>query len=341
MTTRKRRAERVPPSASWTITTPATAPGAVAIVQLTGDIEAAMRDWGWCIVPVGGIALRDLFGIDRGLVVRWTTETLQLMPHGGPRILRKLAQALLEAGIPESPHPAPRALYPEATTEIEARMLATLARAASPLAIDLLLAQPRRWAQPGAASDPARDRILNRLIDPPLIAALGGANIGKSTLANALAGRAVSVVADEPGTTRDHVGITLDLAGLVVRYIDTPGVRETDDSIEREAQAASLAAAAGADLILLCGDHTAPPPELPPALRSIPALRLALRADLGRPAFAHDAALGGLHAGSLGIDALADLIRERLVPCEVLAAPDPWTFWQAQPPSVLLRIADR
>lgn len=295
-----------------------------------GDIDGAFARLGLAPLAPGRLALRNLLGIDRALIARWTPTMAQLMPHGGPRILRRVADALLAAGLEEDRADDPLALYPEAATLIEARMLEALARAASPPAIDLLLAQPSRWARPEAASDPSLDRLLNRLIDPPLVAAIGGANIGKSTLVNALAGRAVAIVADEPGTTRDHVGVLLDLAGLVVRYIDTPGLRNSPDPVEREALRAALLAAAHADLILHCGDQGSPPPPLPPELVDIPRLTIAMRVDLGAPSFEHDAAAGALHTpgGSAALAPLVAMIRERLVPAAAIAAESPWKFWQ-------------
>src|SRR5690606_29621187 len=138
--------------------------------------------------------------------------------------------------------------------------------------------------QGGDADDAAlraRSRLLNRLVTPPTVVALGPPNIGKSTLLNALAKRGVAIVADQPGTTRDHVGVRLDLGGLVVTYIDTPGIDAAGagDAIQREAQELALSAAASADLVLLCADATSG--FLAPPTGSGEALRVGLRADLG------------------------------------------------------------
>jgi tRNA modification GTPase len=61
----------------------------------------------------------------------------------------------------------------------------------------------------------------------------GPPNVGKSTLMNALARRDVSIVSSIPGTTRDVVEVSLDLRGYPVTLVDTAGVRESDDPIER------------------------------------------------------------------------------------------------------------
>ena len=313
---------------TWQIQTPTSSPGAVAVVQICGadgaEIDAALARLGLGSIPVGRVVVRDVCGVDRGLVARWAESSVHLMPHGGAAVIRALTAALIAAGFEEAKDPDPRAVYPEASSLIEARMLAALARAASPLAIDLLLAQPRRWEEQGAeAGGPNHD--LQRLIEPPLVVAVGPPNIGKSSLVNALAGRRVSIVADEPGTTRDHVGVMIDMAGLVVRYVDTPGRRPAGwDVGEIEDEAARLADAvtARADLVLRCGDAGAAPLPAPPGARC---LAVAMRADLGLPAWRHDAAVSAL-TGS-GLRELAGLIRERLVGAAALADPRPWRFW--------------
>jgi tRNA modification GTPase len=237
--------------------------------------------------------------------------------------MREIVRALLDAGIEESREPDPRVVYPEAASDIEARMLGAISRAASPLAIDLLVDQPRRWAD-RSDSDRTLDRVLNRLIEPPLLVALGAANIGKSTLVNALAGRSVSIVADEPGTTRDHVGVMLDFGGLVVRYLDTPGMRRTESPIEREAQELARQAVANADLVVLMGDAESPPPNT--AGPGLPApLRVALRMDRGASSWPHDVSTSA--ATGVGLAELVGMVRERMVPKAALMDPRPWKFW--------------
>ena len=164
--------------------------------------------------------------------------------------------------------------------------------------------------------------MLDRLVTPPLVVAIGASNIGKSTLLNRLAGRPVAVTADEPGTTRDHVGSLVDLDGLVVRYVDTPGLREGAASIEREAVAIAERLLATADLVLCLGDsdHLAP---LPPEGKA--ALRVALRADLGFPTWQCEAAVSALTGA--GVPGLIERVRRALVPDEVLDAEMPWRFW--------------
>ena len=65
------------------------------------------------------------------------------------------------------------------------------------------------------------------------VAILGRPNAGKSTLFNALLGTARAIVTDVPGTTRDALESTVDVGGVPVDLVDTAGLRETDDRVER------------------------------------------------------------------------------------------------------------
>ena len=303
---------------------------------------------------VNPLVLADLFGIDQGVIARWDEDSIMLMPHGGVAILHAISSALTQQGVPIQTRSDPRATYPEARTEIEAWMLETIAKSASPLAIDLLLAQPERWAaigidrieQANQYHGSTAPRSLDRLINPPIVAAVGRANVGKSTLVNALAKEQVAIVADVAGTTRDHVGVMIDLAGVVVRWIDTPGIDERiGDSDEL---AIAIASIRRADLIVHCLDVDDESGMLDPrlagaidsatsatqAIPAIPVVRVGTRADLGTHACRVDLVLGREESGSnqaqlSGIEELVGRVGEVLVPAEDRRSPLPWRFWDA------------
>jgi tRNA modification GTPase len=104
-------------------------------------------------------------------------------------------------------------------------------------------------------ADARRGRLVREGLQ---IAIVGGPNVGKSSLFNALVGAARAIVTDVPGTTRDLVTETLDLDGLRVTLVDTAGLRETSDIVESEGVARSRQAAHAADLILIVADSSQP-----------------------------------------------------------------------------------
>ncbi|MBX9793439.1 MAG: tRNA uridine-5-carboxymethylaminomethyl(34) synthesis GTPase MnmE [Burkholderiaceae bacterium] len=84
----------------------------------------------------------------------------------------------------------------------------------------------------------------------------GQPNVGKSSLLNALAGAELAIVTPIPGTTRDKVSQTIQIAGVPVHVIDTAGLRETDDTIERIGIERSWSEIEGADALLFLHDLT-------------------------------------------------------------------------------------
>ena len=90
------------------------------------------------------------------------------------------------------------------------------------------------------------------------VAIIGAPNVGKSTLLNALLGEDRAIVSDIQGTTRDTVEDTLVLGGMLFRFIDTAGMRETHDTIENMGIERSKLAAQRAMVIIHLQDATHP-----------------------------------------------------------------------------------
>ena len=95
------------------------------------------------------------------------------------------------------------------------------------------------------------------------VAIIGAPNVGKSTLLNALLGDDRAIVSDIQGTTRDLIEDTITINGLLFRFIDTAGIRHTDDTIENLGIERSLKAAERARIIILMRDDEHDYPELP------------------------------------------------------------------------------
>ena len=90
------------------------------------------------------------------------------------------------------------------------------------------------------------------------VAIIGAPNVGKSTLLNALLGEERAIVSDIQGTTRDTIEDTLVLGGMLFRFIDTAGMRQTDDTIENLGIERSRQAAQRASIIIHLQDATCP-----------------------------------------------------------------------------------
>lgn len=89
-------------------------------------------------------------------------------------------------------------------------------------------------------------------------AIVGRPNVGKSSLLNALLQQNRAIVSDTPGTTRDLIEECLNISGLPVRFIDTAGIRNSDEMVEQEGIRRSLRALEDADCILVVFDGSMP-----------------------------------------------------------------------------------
>lgn len=152
----------------------------------------------------------------------------------------------------------------------------------------------------------------------------GQVNAGKSSLMNALLGRERAIVTDIPGTTRDYLEEAVNLDGLPVRLVDTAGIRETEDAVERAGLERSRDMTDQADLVLLVVDRTrelaAEDKDVATRSGAANVLVVLNKEDIGDSA-AHEEwfAAGGFETVSIsaktgrGLDRLCERIRERIV----------------------------
>ncbi|MBI4563617.1 MAG: 50S ribosome-binding GTPase [Planctomycetes bacterium] len=196
----------------------------------------------------------------------WKLPTVEISCHGGTAAPRAL---LARLGVPLMP--AER-LYADAVrrramdrTRAEARL--HLTQALTVRAAGMLLAQAegalaRAVARMRTPADAERllatAAIGRKLVEPPRVVLAGPPNAGKSTLFNALARQDRAFVSDTPGTTRDPVEETVAMNGFPVRLVDTAGLAEAPEGLERVAVQRSREALASAALTVWVRDARVP-----------------------------------------------------------------------------------
>ncbi len=83
---------------------------------------------------------------------------------------------------------------------------------------------------------------------------VGQPNVGKSSLLNQLTGEETAIVTEIPGTTRDAIRETIEIEGVPIHVVDTAGLRDTHDAVEKIGMARTRDAVGKANLILLVVD---------------------------------------------------------------------------------------
>lgn len=215
----------------------------------------------------------DGAALDEVVVACVAQDLIEINCHGGAVPARLLIKSLEDAGatIQKSRRP------PGPTGGAADEAMAALLCASTGLAARVLAAQAgglldealRCAARLIEGGDAGKARHLFEsllethaigaaLVHPPVIAVVGPVNAGKSTLVNALAGFARTIVTDVPGTTRDAVRVPTALEGVPVILVDTAGATAVRTALEgKGAQMASRALEA-ADAVLYVYDTSVP-----------------------------------------------------------------------------------
>jgi len=119
---------------------------------------------------------------------------------------------------------------------------------------------PARIAEVAGRVTAALDQLLatsktGELVREGALVVLAGApNVGKSSLFNALLGESRAIVTNIPGTTRDAIEAVIDTTGIPLRLVDTAGIREATDVVERLGVEVSGSYVARAAVVLACGE---------------------------------------------------------------------------------------
>ena len=97
------------------------------------------------------------------------------------------------------------------------------------------------------------------------VAIIGAPNVGKSTLLNQLLEEDCAIVSDIQGTTRDTIEDTINISGILFRFIDTAGIRKTNDKIEQMGIERAIKAASKAQIIIMLTEPGVPYPDYMPS----------------------------------------------------------------------------
>jgi small GTP-binding protein len=331
-----------------------TPPGvaAIAVVRIAGPGVRAFLEAHFSRPVAAGRTVHGVMRNSQGeeiddpvVVLANDARWADLNVHAGAWVVQAIFQLAADSGfecIAKPPIPLPDEAL-DSDSPIQREIEAYLPMATTELSLRVLLAQADAWRdlesrmQSLSGSEIEQivaDRSLHWLLHPPRVAIVGAANVGKSTLANRLFAQERSITADMPGTTRDWVGEMANLDGLAVQLVDTPGIRPTDDAIEREAIARSDAQIQRADLVVLVLDGSRPlHPEQSPLIARFPdAMRVINKID-AQPAWDVRGfpAIHTVGTTGRGIDELMRRVRQHFG-CEAIDPylPRCWTARQRQ-----------
>ena len=319
--------------------------GGIAVVRCLGPgavrvMEACFRPPGRArgLPDVGRLAYGhfvDAGGrpLDEIILYREAETVFEVNCHGGPAAVEAVCRRLADLGL-EKVDPD-RLLALEGAGLIERDAERMLREARTPLAGRILLDQRNGAlaraierilkdlaADRSAEAGKELDALLERwrgcgrlLASPPRVAVAGPPNVGKSTLVNRLVGAERVITSATPGTTRDYVEADAAIEGLPVVLVDTAGLRESGEAIEREGVARAHRQVAGAAVVVYLLDAAEGVwPEDAAVLGALGERAVAVwnKADLaGRPL----GELGALAVSALngdGIATLAERILARL-----------------------------
>lgn len=341
---------------TYLLTPPGT--GAIAVVRVSGpeanavvaDLFEPKTDHPW---PAEASSRRVRYGtlVDDGVVLddvvlstimEHGEPAVDIGSHGGIRIVENILGALDRRGAPIAHDDPNRCHWPVRNT-IEREALIALEQARTLQAARFLCQQSEHL--PGALAAALRllsedraeglkrlrsmmdgYRAARLLLDGASVALVGPPNVGKSTLFNRLLDREAAIVTDRPGTTRDWVEESTEMAGIPLVLVDTAGRRLISSDVEHEAIGRGAQKSREADLTVLVLDASIPLPSSDPLeeQRANTCLLVANKADLGRAwdnGDLHHATWGKVGTGEViatsaktgeGLDTLRSRILERL-----------------------------
>lgn len=255
-------------------------------------------------------------------------QYLELQLHGGPGVVAWCLRFMEELGIhvvswTEWLHDDAERLLPLAMTKKTASHLLDQCGGAFHTRLREMEQQPDRLAALQQVNDLlAWSRLGLHLVKPWKVLLAGPPNVGKSSLLNALAGYQRAITSETPGTTRDLVSSVVICDGYPLEFIDSAGLRASNDPFEKAGMERTQAASAEADVILWLVDSCEP--NSSPTLQ--PTFTIGTKADLPRQyQVAVDHSVSAVTGE--GVAALLTMVKQYLLPVEPPPGqPFPLTF---------------
>jgi tRNA modification GTPase len=297
------------------------------LAEVPPDPEAGRFWLGWLGEPGRGEKDQVVLAVKRGEPSPW----VEVHCHGGRQVARLLEELFTARGVQTcswqelerrtgaDPGQADAlAALAQAPTVRTASILLDQYHGAFARAVSEIAEHWRHQDRDGAGrllEELARYIPVGRHLTAPWrVAILGAPNVGKSSLANRLAGYQRSVVSPVPGTTRDVVSSLLAVDGWPLELVDTAGWRAGAEALEQQGIDLARAAATGADLCLWVLDAAAPPewPEV-----ELPGLHYVVNKIDLPPAWDLEQAAGAVRVSALtgaGLPELVQALASWLVP---------------------------
>ena len=201
------------------------------------------------------------------VVVRIADGLFEVQCHGSIAAIESVQHDLINLGAVECPNPEQ---WSSATSEFQQQVAVALESSLTQRTATVLLQQYQLWGK----SDPLADSLAarqaltfeqfgRRLTSVWSVVLCGEPNVGKSSLINALSGYERAIVHPTAGTTRDLVTQKTAIDGWPVELVDSAGIRESENEIERAGVKKALERIDLADLVIQVVDATGDsPPDL-------------------------------------------------------------------------------
>ena len=304
--------------------------GGIAVISLAGPdaariVTEAFRSRGEAVLREGKLALGHVVDCERTIdeaIVTRKGDSFEINIHGGPVAAAATLGRLVDCGASVEPSTAACAGFPREHPKwnnpaIGGEMLRALGAARSTLALSAISNQWSSGLSELISSDPSPAQLrktaralarMHKLLHPAEIVLAGEPNVGKSTLANTLIARQVSIVHDTAGTTRDWVREIASLRGVPIWVTDTAGLWDAPDHIDVEAVRRARKCIEDADLVVLMstGDKPTPDDWIP----RDKLLKVAAKCDIAPPR--RRVSLSISSTTGEGLDELTDAILRRI-----------------------------